>query len=150
MQAESTSPQQAAGYRTNKDKMKSAPPLPGNVQNMAELLRVVAEPKRLLILDLLMQGVQCNCELGEALRLAPNLISHHLSVLRKAGLVDMERDALDARWIYYSINRGALDELNSSWDAFFNPARILPRRPSCGPASTLILEDEIARRQHNE
>ena len=150
MQAESTSPQQAAGYRTNKDKMKSAPPLPGNVQNMAELLRVVAEPKRLLILDLLMQGVQCNCELGEALRLAPNLISHHLSVLRKAGLVNMERDALDARWVYYSINRGALDELNSAWDAFFNPSRILPRRPSCGPASTLISEDEIARRQHNE
>ncbi len=130
--------------------MKSAPPLPGNVQNMAELLRVVAEPKRLLILDLLMQGVQCNCELGEALRLAPNLISHHLSVLRKAGLVDMERDALDARWVYYSINRGALDELNSAWGAFFDPSRIQPRRPSCGPASTLILDDEIARRQHNE
>ncbi len=131
--------------------MKSAPPLPGNVQNMAELLRVVAEPKRLLILDLLMQGVQCNCELGEALRLAPNLISHHLSVLRKAGLVNMERDALDARWVYYSINRGALDEISSAWGAFFDPSRIQPRRPSCGPpASTLISEDEIARRQHNE
>lgn len=124
--------------------------MPDNVQNMAELLRVVAEPKRLLILDLLMQGVQCNCELGEALRLAPNLISHHLSVLRKAGLVDMERDALDARWVYYTINRVALDELNTAWDAFFDPARIQPRRPSCGPAGTLILEDEIARRQHNE
>jgi ArsR family transcriptional regulator len=124
--------------------MKSAPPLPRNVQNMAELLRVVAEPKRLLILDLLMQGVQCNCELGEALQLAPNLISHHLSVLRKAGLVDMERDALDARWVYYSINLVALDELNRAWDAFFDPARIQPRRPSCGSASTLILEDEIA------
>jgi len=130
--------------------MKSAPPLPGNVQNMAELLRVVAEPKRLLILDLLMQGVQGNCELGEALRLAPNLISHHLSVLRKAGLVNMERDALDARWVYYSINRGALDELNSAWDAFFDPAHIQSRRPSCGPAGTLKLEDDIARRQHNE
>ena len=130
--------------------MKSAPPLSGNVQNMAELLRVVAEPKRLLILDLLMQGVQCNCELGEALGLAPNLISHHLSVLRKAGLVDMERDALDTRWVYYSINRVALDELNAAWDAFFDPARIQPRRPSCGPAGTLILEEDIARRQHNE
>ncbi len=131
--------------------MSSTPvPLPGNVQNMAELLRVVAEPKRLLILDLLMQGVHCNCELGKALQLAPNLISHHLSVLRKAGLVDMERDALDARWVYYTINRAALDELNNAWDVFFGPARIQPRRPSCGPAGTLILDDEMDRRQHNE
>jgi ArsR family transcriptional regulator, arsenate/arsenite/antimonite-responsive transcriptional repressor len=43
-----------------------------------------------------MEGVHCNCELGEALDMAPNLISHHLSVLRKAGLVEVERDAFDA------------------------------------------------------
>jgi ArsR family transcriptional regulator len=117
--------------------------LPDNVQRLAQLLKVLAEPKRLLILDLLMQGVQCNCELGESLQLAPNLISHHLSVLRKAGLVDVERDALDARWLYYSINRAALDELNEAFGEFFDPTRIQPRRPSCGPESTLILGTEI-------
>ena len=78
---------------------------PTNLQQLADWLKVLAEPKRLLILHLLMEGVQCNCELGERLEMAPNLISHHLSVLRQAGLVDVERDALDARWIYYSINR---------------------------------------------
>ena len=124
--------------------MKDSAPLPDNVQNIAELLRVLAEPKRLLILDLLMQGVQCNCELGESLQLAPNLISHHLAVLRKAGLVDVERDALDARWLYYSINRTALNELNAALDLFFDPERIQPRRPSCGPGSTLILGSVIA------
>ena len=38
---------------------------PDNLQVLAERLKVLAEPKRLLILHLLMEGVQCNCELGE-------------------------------------------------------------------------------------
>lgn len=110
---------------------------------LAEQLRVLAEPKRLLILNLLMEGVQCNCELGGALELAPNLISHHLRVLRDAGLVDAERDPFDARWVYYSVNRRALDELNRAYGAFFNPARIKPRRPMCGPQGAFLGVDEI-------
>ena len=82
--------------------MLNVAPPPANLTDLADRLKALAEPKRLLILHLLMEGVQCNCELGDALEMAPNLISHHLSVLRKAGLVDVERDALDARWIYYS------------------------------------------------
>lgn len=96
-------------------------------------LKVLADSTRLRILDLLMQGVQCNCELGGQLDIAPNLISHHLSVLRRAGLVDAERDPLDARWIYYAVNRRALEALNVAFGAFFDPARIQPRAPRCGP-----------------
>lgn len=114
----------------------SAPPT--NLQTLAERLKVLAEPKRLLILNLLMQGVQCNCELGDHLQMAPNLISHHLSVLRQAGLVEAERDTFDARWVYYSINRAALEELNAVFSAFFDPARIQPRHPACGPQYALL------------
>lgn len=110
---------------------------PTNLQKLAEQLKVLAEPNRLLIFNLLMEGVQCNCELGDHLQIAPNLISHHLSVLRQAGLVDMERSSLDARWVYYSINRAALDELNTAFGAFFDPARIQPRRLTCGPQTLL-------------
>jgi ArsR family transcriptional regulator, arsenate/arsenite/antimonite-responsive transcriptional repressor len=118
-------------------------PPPTDLSALAERFRVLAEPKRLLILNLLMEGVQCNCELGGALDLAPNLISHHLRVLRDAGLVDVERDPFDARWVYYSVNRRALDELNRTHGAFFDPARIKPRRQSCGPQSAFIRVDEI-------
>jgi len=45
-------------------------------------LKVICEPNRLLLLEKIIEGVQCNCELGDALQMAPNLISHHLSVLR--------------------------------------------------------------------
>ena len=116
---------------------------PTDLQRLAEWLKALAEPKRLLIFNLLMQGVQCNCELGEQLDMAPNLISHHLSVLRQAGLVDMERDALDGRWIYYSVNRAALTELNTAFGAFFDPARLQPRHPTCGPQSALVRLEAI-------
>ena len=106
---------------------------PTDLRALGTLLKAVAEPKRLLILHLLMEGVQCNCELGGALDLPPNLISHHLRILREAGLVNVERDLLDSRWAYYSIDRAKLDTLRASFDSFFNLGRIKQRRPSCGP-----------------
>lgn len=102
-------------------------------EKLVELLKVLAEPNRLLILNLLMEGVQCNCNLGNALQMAPNLISHHLSVLREAGLVNVERDPLDARWVYYSVNSAAIQELNTTFNAFFSQERIQPRQKTCGP-----------------
>src|SRR5512134_1662994 len=99
----------------NMEQIKS-PPI--NLQTLADQLKVLAEPRRLLIFHFLMEGVQCNCELGENLDMAPNLISHHLRVLREAGLVDMERDPVDGRWIYYSVNLHALKELNQTFALF--------------------------------
>ena len=117
---------------------------PTNLQHLAERLKVLAEPKRLLILNLLMEGVHCNCELGEFLDMTPSLISHHIRVLREAGLVEMERDAVDARWVYYSVNEDALQELNDAFGAFFRPQRIKPRRPTCGPQGAFMRLEEIA------
>ena len=114
---------------------------PVNLEILTERLKVLAEPKRLLIFNLLMEGVQCNCELGDFLDMPPNLISHHLSKLRAAGLVDVERDATDSRWIYYSVNRAALVELNSAFGTFFDPARIKPRRTTCGPKNLILIPE---------
>ncbi len=118
-----------------------APPV--DLQTLADRLKVLSEQKRLLIFHLLVEGVQCNCELGDHLDMAPNLISHHLRVLREAGLVDMERDAVDGRWIYYSVNVQALKELNQALGLFFDPQRIKPRRLTCGPQGTFILAQDL-------
>ena len=111
---------------------------PTDLLALAAQLKVLAEPKRLRILHMLMEGVQCNCVLGDALDMAPNLISHHLRVLREAGLVDVERDPDDARWVYYSLNREVLDELICSFGLFFDPSRIKPRRQTCGPQTAIV------------
>ena len=101
------------------------------IQDLAQRLKILADPTRLRIFNLLMEGTRCNCELGDALGLAPNLISHHLGVLRQANLVDAERDSVDARWVYYSINGDALNHLRSALEMFFDPARIQSRQPQC-------------------
>ena len=90
-----------------------------------------------------MAGVHCNCELGEHLDMTPNLISHHMRVLREAGLVAMERDAGDGRWVYYSIDENVLRELNALFGGFFNPERLQPRRPTCGPKGALLRLTDI-------
>ena len=55
-----------------------------NLVQLAQRFKALSDPKRLLILHTLMEGVQCNCELGEALQMPANLISHHLRILREA------------------------------------------------------------------
>jgi ArsR family transcriptional regulator, arsenate/arsenite/antimonite-responsive transcriptional repressor len=58
-------------------------------------------------------------------------------VLRDAGLVNAERDAHDARWIYYSVNQRVLTGLRERLDAFLDVKRIQPRHPKCGPRAGL-------------
>jgi ArsR family transcriptional regulator, arsenate/arsenite/antimonite-responsive transcriptional repressor len=101
--------------------------------DLARWLKVICEPNRLLLLEKIIEGVQCNCELGDATQMAPNLVSHHLSVLREAGLIETERDPIDARWVYYSVNLKAMEELKALFGDFFNTDRLQPRRLSCGP-----------------
>jgi ArsR family transcriptional regulator, arsenate/arsenite/antimonite-responsive transcriptional repressor len=132
--------QRMLNYSNEHNKILSAPT---DLTALAVRLKVLSEPKRLLIINLLVEGVQCNCELGEALDMPPNLISHHLRILREAGLVNMEKDALDARWVYYSINIPALNELVDSFGIFFDPKRVKPRRQTCGPQGSLVLMDDI-------
>ena len=48
----------------------------------------------------------CACVIAEHLGLAASTISHHMSLLRDAGLVDARRDGL---WVHYRLKRDALD-----------------------------------------
>jgi ArsR family transcriptional regulator len=49
----------------------------------------------------------CACKFSERLELSAPTISHHMSVLRAAGLVDARREGL---WTYYTLRREALGE----------------------------------------
>ena len=109
---------------------------------LADTFRVLGDPKRLLIFHTLMEGVQCNCELGETLDMAPNLVSHHLRLLREAGLIEAARDEFDARWIYYSVNPKVLESFSAAFGIVFAAARIKPRRASCGPSHGVFYAGE--------
>lgn len=71
-------------------------------------LRALADPTRLRIVALLGSGPRCVCSLQEEVDVAANLLSHHLRVLREAGLIEGTRRG---RWIDYRLLPEALDGL---------------------------------------
>lgn len=93
------------------------------VAKIVAVLKALAEPNRLRILAMLMQHDSCNCELRDQLSLSPNLLSHHLRVLERAGLVSHRRGAADARWIYYTADEAAIAGWRQWFSRFLNPAR---------------------------
>ena len=72
------------------------------VRQTAELLRVVAEENRLKILCTLKAGERCVCDIWQDLDITQNLASHHLKVLKDAGLINSRKDGLK---IFYQINK---------------------------------------------
>lgn len=106
-----------------------------SLPRLAQALKTLGDVTRLRIVSLLMEGEYCNCELGDALGLAPNLISHHLGVLRRTDLITARRDPNDARWVYYSLNAETLRDLYGTLGATLDPARIQQRDPRCGIAT---------------
>jgi ArsR family transcriptional regulator len=116
-----------------------------NDKEMADaitIIKALSDSNRLRIFAALMSGDSCNCELRESLGLAPNLLSHHLRALEKAGLVHSRRDRLDGRWIYYSIDRQAAAVWQEWFSTFLDPGRIQDRT-LCGPEGQLVTVDSI-------
>jgi ArsR family transcriptional regulator len=104
-----------------------------NLTQATAVLKALADPNRLRIFNLLMQGDSCNGELNERLGLPPNLLSHHLRVLREAGLVRSRHDVVDARWIYYTVDRETAQRWQVWLNELLNPTRIQGRQCLCGP-----------------
>lgn len=70
---------------------------------MAPVLGALADPVRLRIVSMLLdapEGSSCGCDLEDPLGLSQPTVSHHLRVLREAGLVVGERRG---RWVHYSV-----------------------------------------------
>lgn len=93
-------------------------------------LRAVADPLRWRILGLLSAEELCVCHLVEALDAPQSLISHHLRILRDAGLVESERYRY---WTYYRLRPEAVGALGRELDALAGaaPAAGMTRRPCC-------------------
>ncbi|MBC7107095.1 MAG: winged helix-turn-helix transcriptional regulator, partial [Firmicutes bacterium] len=69
-------------------------------RRVAAYFKALADPTRLRILELLAGREMCVCEVMAALNLPQPLVSHHLRVLRQAGVV---RDDRCGRWICYRV-----------------------------------------------
>lgn len=111
-------------------------------QEIMSFLNIIGNPNRLKLLNILMTGVHCNCELSSQTGMAINLISHHLRVLQDAEIIKSERKPSDARWIYYSINEEKIKFIQEELNSFFNVERNVVRTPVCPPCKSKTKEKE--------
>ncbi len=90
----------------------SSPLEPETALTLAASFKALADPVRLRLLSLIAAaGGQevCVCELTPAFDLSQPTISHHLKVLREAGLLTSERRGT---WVYYRVIPQALQRLS--------------------------------------
>jgi ArsR family transcriptional regulator, arsenate/arsenite/antimonite-responsive transcriptional repressor len=80
---------------------------------LAQVFKALADPVRLRLVSLIgahQGGEVCVCELTEAFDLTQPTISHHLKVLREAGIIDSERRGT---WVYYRLEPAALERMGA-------------------------------------
>jgi ArsR family transcriptional regulator len=78
------------------------------IEDLAVILKAIAHPVRIKILDLIGQGEGevCSCELERFFTLSQPTISHHLKILQEAGLISSEARGV---WVYHSLRTQAFD-----------------------------------------
>ena len=70
----------------------------------------LSDETRLGVIERLIGGERCVCELTDDLDAAQSRLSFHLKTLKDAGLVT---DRREGRWIYYTLNRETLGEIET-------------------------------------
>ncbi|TVZ79108.1 ArsR family transcriptional regulator [Streptomyces sp. BK340] len=80
---------------------------------LAKMFKALGDPVRLRLLSMIASragGEVCVCDLTPAFDLSQPTISHHLKLLRQAGLIDCERRGT---WVYYWVLPATLERLSA-------------------------------------
>ena len=78
-----------------------------------ETFKALSDPTRRAVLELLRNGAQTAGDIGAHFDMTGATVSHHLAVLKEAGLVSDDRQG---KYIYYELNLSVLDEI-TGWIA---------------------------------
>jgi ArsR family transcriptional regulator, arsenate/arsenite/antimonite-responsive transcriptional repressor len=97
---------------------------------LAKMFKVMSDPTRLQIVDILSCGTLCACDILERLQISQSTLSHHMKVLIDCGLVIGEKDAT---WMHYTLNQEKVSELHGLIDAVTLPKEVcICQEPSEG------------------
>ena len=84
-------------------------------EDLAGAFKALADPTRVAIVNRLSTSTDvCVCDLTAAFELSQPTVSHHLRILRDAGLVEATRQGT---WAYYRLVPGAIDRLRGAFTA---------------------------------
>ena len=89
----------------------SAPLAEDDATELANLLKALADPARLRLVSLIAaapDGEACACDLTEPLDRSQATVSHHLSQLTKAGILEREQRG---KWAWFRLSSGRLDDV---------------------------------------
>ena len=90
-------------------------------RDLADLFKALADPTRVAIVNRLASTEECCvCDLTAAFDLSQPTVSHHLRILRDAGLVEAERRGT---WAYYRLVPDAIERLRHVFSA---PRALVP------------------------
>ena len=97
---------------------------------LAVMFKALGDPVRLRLLSLIAShpgGQACVCEISSSFDVSQPTISHHLKMLRSAGLLDCERRGT---WVYYWVIPTVLQQLSSVLNV---NDRVIETSPQCCP-----------------
>ncbi|MGW2842408.1 ArsR/SmtB family transcription factor [Streptomyces sp. NPDC001493] len=103
-------------------------------QALAKVFKALGDPVRLRLLSMIASragGEVCVCDLTPAFDLSQPTISHHLKLLKQAGLIDSERRGT---WVYYRLLPEMTDQLAQVLSRPAGPAGA-PQPASAGTSS---------------
>lgn len=78
------------------------------LESEAKIFQAMADPCRLKILSLLREGELCACEIEVGVDRPQSSTSHHLSILKEAGLI---KERKEGRWSKFRLSDGAVIEI---------------------------------------
>ena len=104
--------------------MAEQPARKGTIEDYLPLFKALCHPTRAQIIEFLLSGERCVCEMTGPLDLSQPLVSHHLGLLREAGMVNVRDEGART---YYSINHERFDADLDGFVAYVARLRSMPR-----------------------
>ena len=99
-----------------------------DIARAVAVFHALSDETRLEIIQRLLTGEKCVCDLTDALDAAQSRLSFHLKTLKDAGIVI---DRRKGRWVYYTLDRNAFGELEEIVKSI-KPSKRLPLSTCCG------------------
>ena len=74
------------------------------------IMESLSDPIRINILELMMGGEICVCDIVKVTGLSQSKISYHIKILKDAGLIS---DRQEGRWVYYKLDLEVLSDIKN-------------------------------------
>ena len=91
----------------NLEKILSEMPDEEEMQRNADIIKAIGDPTRLKIIYLLKHGELCVCEIMTALNKPQPTVSHHLNLLKNAGILKWRKEGV---WTHYKLSNPKLPD----------------------------------------